>query len=66
MNVDKFKVSVLLANASDCPEGDHATASTQHVAASSQYTSPNARGCGKGPEFTIESSTSASNVLNIL
>lgn len=44
MHADWFTPSILLANASDCPVGDHATASTQHVAASSQYTSPNARG----------------------
>jgi hypothetical protein len=56
----------LLENANDCPEGDQATASTQQLAASSQYTSPNSTGCGNGPEFTIESSTSASNVLKTL
>ena len=55
-----------LENANDCPEGDQAIASTQQLAASSQYTSPNSRGWGNGPEFTIESSTSASNVLKTL
>ena len=44
MQIASKQLPILLANASDCPDGDHATASTQHVAASSQYTSPNARG----------------------